>query len=217
MKTEDVIGTIESVLKQFNASGFMLRMRRIHDIENATSKWSKKKWLKHIDSKKTENVTKRLQEPLKEKLAEAFENTYRELKWGIEYPLNGCGDSAHIYAPDLRDYPDLTDSHDWEIIIEIDAARADQVAKKIVSRFAHISKSQTSNIVYMVLCYPGTKRMPLHDCKKYINYGEELLKKVHGNAFFISAFVKKDKDTDKYKIEIEKIPQFPATPSSAQV
>ena len=36
MNAKDVIGTIESVLKQFNASSFMLRMRRI----NVMKKWS---------------------------------------------------------------------------------------------------------------------------------------------------------------------------------
>ena len=204
MNAKDVIGTIESVLKQFNASSFMLRMRRI----NVMKKWSDPQ----KNSEKKKNVSKRLQEVLTDKLAEAFKITYPDLKWGIEHPLNGCGDSADIYAPDLRNYPDLRDSRDWEIIIEIDAARADQVAKKIVSRFTHISKSQACNIVYMVLCYPGTERMPLSDCKKYIDYGEELLKKVHSNAFFISAFVETNN-----KIEIEKIPQFSATPSSAQV
>jgi hypothetical protein len=219
MKAEDVIGTIESVLNKFDASSFMLRMRRIHDIEKTKKKWSKKKWLKHVDSRKKENVKERLQKKLKEKLAEAFKTTYPDLKWGIEHPLNDCGDSADIYASDLRKYPNLKDSHDWEIIIEIDTARADQVGKKFVSRFAHILKKQPKNVVYMVLCYysktynkKSSEDFKINDeCRKYINYGEELLKKVHGNAFFISAFVDND------KIEIEKLPQFPATPSSAQV
>jgi len=200
MKTEDVIGTIESVLKQFNASEFMSEKIKIDALKPSATLPKGE-----IDQKKKDNVRDKLQNPLTERLKLAFKKYYKQLKWDTEQELKtGYEDRADILA---------IDPPNWEIIIEIDAARADQVAKKIVSRFTHISKSQTSNIVYMVLCYPGTKRMPLHDCKKYINYGEELLKKVHGNAFFISAFVKKDKDTDKYKIEIEKIPQFSATPS----
>ena len=63
--------------------------------------------------------------------------------------MEGCNDSVDIFA---------SDSVDWEIIIEIDAARADQVAKKIVSRFFHISESVEKAVIYIALCYPGTKR-----------------------------------------------------------
>ena len=210
MKKKNVIEIFKGVLDAFDTSAYKKEKRRIEALSIPDQQKT---------SKKITNVKNNLQETLKEDLKKAFENTYPELIWGEEYPLTGNGrkDRADIYAPDLRKHDEIRNSHDWEIIIEIDTARADQVGKKFVSRFAHILKSPTKNIVYMVLCYPS-KNSDENECRKYIGYGEELLKnitsqKTHGKTFFFSAFVVDDKDN----LKIEKSSQFSATPSSAQV
>lgn len=168
MGTNEMIRAIKDALDTFDASVFMSKWR--------TGGLSQ--------SEKMQNVKDNLQSSLKEHLEQVFRGCYPQLTWIVEKKLEGCNDSVDIYA---------SDSSDWEIIIEIDAARADQVAKKIVSRYSHISESRKNNILYIALCYPGTERMNLNECEKFMYYGKKIIKKIHGNAFFISAFVKDDK------------------------
>jgi hypothetical protein len=59
------------------------------------------------------------------------------------------------------------DDTDYSIAIEFDAARADQVAKKFVSRSALLQKE---NLIYIAYCYPGTKSMSLPEVIKYFGY-----------------------------------------------
>ncbi|MBY7805764.1 hypothetical protein KW444_00520 [Vibrio fluvialis] len=58
------------------------------------------------------------------------------------------------------------DSKEWIVIIEYDAARADQVSKKFVSRVGQLSKQ---NLFYIACCYSGTKKMNLSETKKYFS------------------------------------------------
>jgi len=53
------------------------------------------------------------------------------------------------------------------VVIELDKNRADQVAKKFVSRSATFKNEK---IYYISLCYPGTDRMNLSECVKYFGY-----------------------------------------------
>ena len=53
------------------------------------------------------------------------------------------------------------------VIIELDKWRADQVAKKFVSRFA-LTLEQP--LIYIALCYGGTKYMNKDECNKYFDY-----------------------------------------------
>ena len=53
------------------------------------------------------------------------------------------------------------------VIIELDKFRADQVAKKFVSRMALVSIKRT---YYISLCYPGTRYMNRTECEKYFQY-----------------------------------------------
>lgn len=55
----------------------------------------------------------------------------------------------------------------WFVVIEFDSARADQVAKKFVSRIAQVPNE---NLVYVAYCYPGTKSMNLSEVNKYFMY-----------------------------------------------
>lgn len=168
METNEMIQTIRDALDSFDASTFMSKWRR-----GGLSQ-----------SEKMQNVKDNLQFSLKRHLELVFRDCYPQLKWVVEKKLEGCNDSVDIYA---------SDSNYWEVIIEIDAARADQVAKKIVSRYSHISESCRHNILYIALCYPGTQTMNKNECEKFMYYGKRIIKKIHDNAFFISAFVKDDK------------------------
>ncbi len=53
------------------------------------------------------------------------------------------------------------------VVLELDASRADQVAKKFVSRIALFPNT---NVYFVSLCYPGTKKMNLPECEKYLGY-----------------------------------------------
>lgn len=60
-----------------------------------------------------------------------------------------------------------TGEQEWLVIIEYDAARADQVAKKFVSRVAQIPHNNT---IYIACCYSGTRSMSLSEVNKYFSY-----------------------------------------------
>lgn len=77
---------------------------------------------------------------------------------------------ASEYKPkaETRDAIDIFGSKDnLSIVIEIDAHRADQVAKKFVSRSALLSEQC---FIYIALCYPGTQKMSKPECIKYFGY-----------------------------------------------
>ena len=61
-------------------------------------------------------------------------------------------------------------------IIELDASRADQVAKKILSRMALLGLQ--NDIVYIAMMYPDTQN-GLSQCEKYIKYGRAILQSVN--------------------------------------
>ena len=71
-----------------------------------------------------------------------------------------------------RDSIDIFGSLDGlNIVIELDKPRADQVAKKFVSRSATTSDVA---VFYVALCYPGTRAMPVGECKKYFGYCRDI-------------------------------------------
>jgi hypothetical protein len=75
--------------------------------------------------------------------------------------------SPHIFTQERRDEVDIYgtfSSEDIEsaVIIELDKWRADQVAKKFVSRFA-LTLEQP--IIYIALCYGGTENMTKSECE----------------------------------------------------
>jgi hypothetical protein len=79
--------------------------------------------------------------------------------------------------PDQGDSVDIFGTGDnFVVAIELDAHRADQVAKKFVSRMALLPIDKT--IYYVSLCYPGTKRMSKKECKKYFGYCSVLARRM---------------------------------------
>lgn len=80
-----------------------------------------------------------------------------------------------------------------EIIIEIDATRADQVAKKMLSRFCYFSmKDNKQPIIYIALLYQGTSSMNPDECKKYFRMGAEVLKRINNQSILIGWIIGED-------------------------
>lgn len=112
------------------------------------------------------------------------------------------GDSIDIYGK--------ANNGENEWIIEIDATRADQVAKKMLSRFALWALEKDKPITYIVVLYPNTQNGRA-ECKKFINFGNMLIKKINKKSSVIGVILGKDKRdaenssilfTDKDYIEI---------------
>ena len=63
----------------------------------------------------------------------------------------------------------------------MDAHRADQVAKKFLSRSALFINE---NIIYLSLCYPGTNSMNKKECVKYFDYCSTISKILSDNSSY---------------------------------
>lgn len=74
----------------------------------------------------------------------------------------------------------------YKVIIEIDTSRADQVGKKIASRMAVYCDEP---ILYIAICYPGTKRMNTNECIKYFNYGIRILRQFSNGSEFLGIII----------------------------
>ena len=99
-------------------------------------------------------------------------------------PFQGKKDKADVYA----------DAGDWEIIIEIDTTRADQVAKKMVSRLsynilANASRQPKKKLIYVALLYPGTTNMSLPECEKYFLFCESIVDMIGNGSKFIGCLI----------------------------
>ncbi len=87
-----------------------------------------------------------------------LEHEIPEVTWSLEYSHNhNTRDSIDIFGQ----------GQDFMVVIELDKHRADQVAKKFVSRIAILSPA---TIYFISLCYPGTKKMNKSECTKYFGY-----------------------------------------------
>ena len=86
----------------------------------------------------------------------------------------------------------LGKSEDEKWIIEIDATRADQVAKKILSRIALWGLKDPIN--YVAILYPDTQKGE-KQCEKYLHYGYEVLKKINNKSKIFGIFVYPEQET----------------------
>lgn len=86
----------------------------------------------------------------------------------LEYTIgenNGTKDRCDVYV----------ETSDFILILELDATRADQVAKKMLSRYYFANKiANNKPTAYVYLLYPGTAAMNPNECVKYMNMGKEL-------------------------------------------
>lgn len=93
-----------------------------------------------------------------------------------------------------KDAIDIFGSNDsCNIVIEIDKHRADQVAKKFVSRNAIFADKR---IIYVALCYRGTDNMNVSECIKYFGYCNCISKSL--NNLFIGCII--TQTVNKHKI-----------------
>lgn len=85
-------------------------------------------------------------------------STIPAIKWSTEHcPSRQNKDSIDIFG----------EGNEFVVAIELDKGRADQVAKKFVSRMAILP---TTVVHFISLCYPGTERMSRPECEKYFGY-----------------------------------------------
>ena len=122
---------------------------------------------------------------LQKLLAEEFGVKLNSCEAEIEHPI-GTGISGN------RDRCDVyVKTSEYQIILEIDATRADQVAKKMLSRYFYANKmAENKPTVYVCLLYPGTDSMNPNECIKYMNMGQELLLAMNPANRFIGGFIK---------------------------
>lgn len=117
-------------------------------------------------------IVSRFQHHVRLVLAEALSH----IEWRIEHcPSHTCRDSIDIFGQ----------GDDFTVAIELDKHRADQVAKKFVSRMAVLPET---TIYFVSLCYPGTDRMNASECAKYFGYCSNLSRRMKNRyaGFIIS-------------------------------
>ncbi len=92
------------------------------------------------------------------------------ISWKTEFsPSATKRDAIDIYGQ----------GNNFVVAIELDKNRADQVAKKFVSRIALLPNTK---IYFISLCYPGTNRMNKSECIKYFGYCSDLAARM-GNDY----------------------------------
>ena len=106
--------------------------------------------------KEKNKIVKKYQNDLKKWLEQKVEG----YTWAVEHSVEiGRRESIDIYGSKVN----------MHVIIELDAHRADQISKKFVSRMA-LYPSHDQKVIYIAICYPGTKSMNSKECRKYFEY-----------------------------------------------
>ena len=122
-----------------------------------------------------------------EKLSNEFAKNLRRIQFRTtEYSLSeNLADSIDKY----HDKCDVfVETERYIVIVELDATRADQVAKKMLSRYYYADKSPKPT-VYVCLLYPGTENMNPNECIKYMKMGKDVLLSMNPANRFIGAFI----------------------------
>src|SRR5690554_2080032 len=113
-----------------------------------------------------QNIQKGIVANFQKALFKGLQDGIPSLSWAMEYaPSKSQKDSIDIYG----------ESEDFVVAIELDKNRADQVAKKFVSRIALMPDKK---VYFLSLCYPGTERMNLNECVKYFGYCSNLAERM---------------------------------------
>ena len=95
--------------------------------------------------------------PLQAAVCSALAADFPEIRWSLEHKQRAANkDAVDIFGTGGK----------APVLIELDTSRADQVAKKFLSRSAIFEEQ----IYYVSLCYPGTDRMSVSECIKYFGY-----------------------------------------------
>lgn len=124
------------------------------------------RFLSHLGQ--PQNAQKAIVTNFQKSLCQRLLDSIPSLRWTMEYaPSKNQRDSIDIYG----------ESEDFVVAIELDKNRADQVAKKFVSRIALLPDKK---VYFLSLCYPGTGKMNLNECVKYFGYCSNLAKRMSG-------------------------------------
>ena len=132
---------------------------------------------------KKDTVKEILQIPILNSLS----NKFPDFEWDMEYKINiNVKDSIDIIGM-LKTDPDI-----YQIIIELDNERGDQISKKFVSRMALTTDRNTG---YITLCYPSsnsTAKAGKQETNKYSSYMSLLSEVLHDGTNFdkLYAFIK---------------------------
>ncbi len=119
---------------------------------------------------KSQSEQKRIVADFQTAICNELSNNITRISWQLEHsPNTGQRDSIDIFGS----------NSDMCIVIELDKHRADQVAKKYVSRSALLIDK---TVFYISLCYPGTSNMNSSECIKYFGYCKQLSKRI-GNEY----------------------------------
>lgn len=118
-----------------------------------------------LSSKEQKERIKELQNYLTEILKKKHSN----FEWIKEHRIRQHRDSIDIYG----------EYNNQILIIELDKWRADQVAKKVLSRTALFIDKR---IGLISLCYAGTKGMNKNECIKYFKYSNVICSQL-GNYY----------------------------------
>ncbi|UCZ56032.1 hypothetical protein LGV61_09895 [Desulfurispirillum indicum] len=115
-----------------------------------------------------QHVQKAIVANFQKSVFQRLQDSIPSLSWMMEYtPSKSQKDSIDIYG----------ESEAFVVAIELDKNRADQVAKKFVSRIALLPDKK---VYFLSLCYPGTAGMNLNECVKYFGYCANLAKRMSG-------------------------------------
>lgn len=122
------------------------------------------------------------------KLAGNLKDTVEKYSWTPEMLKAGRveGDRVDIFGR-AKGQPD------W--IIEIDATRADQVAKKFLSRLALWGLEKKRSIEYVAILYPDTQKGE-NTCKKFIRYGYDIIQKINKESNITGIFINPQKNDE---------------------
>ena len=105
-------------------------------------------------------------EYLQNYIFEHLEKQHSDFKWKTEHQVSEKRDSIDIFG----------ERNNEILIIELDKWRADQVAKKLISRTALMIDKK---IGFISLCYAGTEKMNKNECLKFFKYGNIILSKLN--------------------------------------
>ena len=123
------------------------------------------------------------------KICKFLQNENANISWEVERQINERKekDSIDIYGKD----------EDCVWIIELDAARGDQVAKKLLSRIDLWGTKKT--VKYIALLYPQPSQTGgKAESEKYTRYGNDILKRINRESFAIGLYIDFEKGSNNY-------------------
>lgn len=167
----------------------------ISKIEHAITTFKYDSYLERRKKSKNNSEKRRLIAELQKNLCDYLNDLVKGVNWKLEKTFDLVNDGLNQEFKKRRDSIDIYgSSNNLVVVIEIDASRADQVAKKMLSR-AYAVMNENKHVLYIALCYPGTDSMNTEECVKYFKYGSAIFKKLKEKSDVLGFVI--DKETFK--------------------